>query len=113
MELVLSVYGERGVIELGFRESGAQIVLMRPGEPLQEIPLPEELQNELDPNLPFRQQMGRVLVEQSVGARLFVDAILGSADARPTFWDGYRTMQVIDAAIESSETGRRVSIADA
>jgi predicted dehydrogenase len=113
MELGLSAYGERGVIELAFRESGAQIVLMRPGEPPQEVPLPEELQNELDPNKPFRQQMGRVLAEQPVGARLFVDAILGSADARPSFIDGYKTMQVIDAAIESAESGRRVSIADA
>jgi len=39
MELDLSVYGERGVIELAFRASGAQIVLMRPGEPPQEVPL--------------------------------------------------------------------------
>jgi predicted dehydrogenase len=112
MELVLSVYGERGVIELAFRGSGARTVLMRPGEPPQEVPLPDELKSELDPNLPFRRRMQQVLLEQPVGVRLFIDAILGAADARPTFWDGYRTMQVIDAAVESAESGRRVSIVD-
>jgi predicted dehydrogenase len=62
--------------------------------------------------MPFRQQMRRVLVEQPVGDRLFIDAILGTADARPSFIDGYKTMQVIDAAIESAESGHRVSIVD-
>ena len=113
MELGLSVYGERGVIELAFRASGAQIVLMRPGKPPQEVPLPDELESELDPDQPFRRRMQQVLLEQPVGNRLFIDAILGSADARPSFWDGYKTMQVIDAAIESAETGCRVSIAEA
>lgn len=45
-----------------------------------------------------------------VGPRLFVRSILGDATPEPTFDDGYRVQQVIQAAVDSDATGRRVSI---
>ena len=83
---------------------------MRPGESPQEVPLPDEPTSELDPSKSFRQQMGRVLVEQPVGNRLFVDAILEDLPAAPSFYDGWKAQQVIDAAIESHRSGTRVSV---
>lgn len=44
------------------------------------------------------------------GPRLFVRSILGDAAAAPTFDDGYRVQQVIQAAVDSNATGCRVSI---
>ena len=48
--------------------------------------------------------------EQAIGARLFVDCILDDQMPEPNLLDGYKTQQVIDAAIESHNTGRRVAI---
>ena len=114
MEQGLSVHGEGGVLELAFRPfSGARITLMQPGEPSRELPLPTDLSNEFDGSKPFLEQGKQVFREQPVGDRLFIDAILGAAAAQPSFYDGYRAQQVVDAAIESAETGRRISLPDA
>jgi predicted dehydrogenase len=108
----LTVHGERGALELTSTSSGARIVLMRPGEPPREMPLPDDLANEFDADKPFTQQMLQVFAEQPVGDRLFIDAILGAARAEPSFYDGYKAVQVVDAAFESAETGRRITIPD-
>jgi predicted dehydrogenase len=109
----LSVYGERGVIELAVTwSSGARIVSMQPGEPPKELPLPDELAREFDQDKPFVRQTLQVFAEQSVGDRLFIDAILGAGNAQPSFRDGYRAQQVIDAAIASAESGRRITLGD-
>jgi predicted dehydrogenase len=40
----------------------------------------------------------------------FVRAIFRDRDIAPSFYDGLRCMQVIDAALESAETGRKVVV---
>jgi predicted dehydrogenase len=108
----LSVHGTQGALELVPTSSGEQIVLMRPGEPPREMPLPDDLAGEFDADKPHRQQLLQVFAEQPVGDRLFIDAILGTASEWPTFYDGYKAQQVVDAAFESQETGRRITILD-
>jgi len=110
----LTVHGEQGVLELcQTMESGVQITWTRPGEPRSEISLPDELARQFDANRPFPAQIRQGLTEQSVGDRLFIDSILEGTGAQPSFYDGHKTQQVIDAAVESAGTGRRVSLADA
>jgi predicted dehydrogenase len=109
----LSVYGEQGIIELTVTwSSGARIVLIQPGQPPKALPLPDELASEFDQDKSFVQQTLQVFFEQPVGDRLFIDAILGAGNAQPSFYDGYRAQQVIDAAIASAETGQRMSLQD-
>jgi predicted dehydrogenase len=50
--------------------------------------------------------------QQSAGCRSFIDAILGDQPATPTFFDGYKTQQVMDAAIEAHRAGHWVTIED-
>lgn len=45
-----------------------------------------------------------------VGPRLFVDAILNDRPLQPNFYDGYKSQQVIQAALESSKTGHAINI---
>ena len=45
-----------------------------------------------------------------IGPRLFVQSILGQAVQAPTFDDGYRIQQIMDAAIESDSKGVRITI---
>ena len=45
-----------------------------------------------------------------LGPRLFVDAILNDQPLQPNFYDGYKSQQVIQAALESDETGKAIHI---
>ncbi len=48
--------------------------------------------------------------QQSVGPRQFVDCILEDKPISPGLYEGYKVQQIIDAALESHESGRRVVI---
>jgi predicted dehydrogenase len=50
--------------------------------------------------------------ENPIGARLFVDGILDDKNLSPSLKEGYKVQQVIDAVIQSHETGCKVMIAD-
>jgi predicted dehydrogenase len=45
-----------------------------------------------------------------LGPRLFVDAILNNQQHQPNFYDGYKAQQVIQAALESTKTGKSINI---
>jgi predicted dehydrogenase len=47
---------------------------------------------------------------QSAGDRLFIDAILEDKPFAPSFYDGWKVQQVIDAAIQSHRDGRWVTV---
>jgi len=47
---------------------------------------------------------------QSLGPRLFIDSILANQPVSPSFYDGMRTQQVIDAAIESHRSGQWITL---
>jgi predicted dehydrogenase len=53
-----------------------------------------------------------VFYTQSVGDRLFIDAILEGRQVSPSFYDGLKVQEVIDAAIVSDREGRWVTVAD-
>jgi len=48
--------------------------------------------------------------KNSVGTRLFIDAILEDRPVEPNFYDGFKAQQVIDAALASHEGGCAVKI---
>jgi len=43
---------------------------------------------------------------QSVGDRLFIDAILADHSTEPSFYDGWKAQQVVDAALVSQREGQ-------
>lgn len=45
-----------------------------------------------------------------LGPNLFVDAILDNQPLQPDFYDAYKVQQVIQAALESSKTGKAIYI---
>jgi predicted dehydrogenase len=51
-------------------------------------------------------------IDKPIGARLFVDSILDDKLASPNLKEGYKVQQIIDAVIQSAETGCRVMIED-
>jgi len=53
-----------------------------------------------------------VLFTNPVGPREFVDAIAGDVPIGPTFYDGFKTQEVVDAAFVSHERGSWVRIGE-
>jgi len=52
----------------------------------------------------------QVFASQSVGDRAFIDAIVDDLPLSPSFYDGWKAQQVIDAAIESHRKGCWVAV---
>lgn len=79
---------------------------VRKGEDhFQTLSLPDDLWGGADPNSPFD-----TFHKQSIGDRLFIDSILENRPIQPSFYDGLKAQEVIDAALKSHETGQWVTL---
>lgn len=110
MQMQVKLYGENGSIEVNFPTSGidwrAGIRGARNHEKtLHELKIPEKYWDGANSVEPFG-----IFTRQSVGCRLFIDSILENRPVSPTFYDGYKVQQVIEAAIEAHRSGRSVTI---
>ena len=109
MEKRLTLYGSAGTLEL--HEIGQQYTLWgaRDGEAsFQKLDVPATLWGDVDPARHIE-----VFIKHSAGARHFIDCIVAGQPASPSFYDGARAQEVIDAALVSQREGRVVSILDA
>jgi predicted dehydrogenase len=100
------LHGEEGTLEVNFTFAGAEIRGVHGGEKqFRSLTIPDELWGDVD-----RNNLLDPFLKQSIGTRLFIDAIIEDRPAVPTFYDGYQAQVVIDAAIESQERGQWVTI---
>jgi predicted dehydrogenase len=87
--------------------AGAKILGSRHDEEVfEQLAIPDELLSGLetgDPMEPF--------VKKAAGPRLFIDAIMEDRPVSPSFYDGYKVQEVIEAALESDSSGCWVSLA--
>ena len=116
MEQQIVLHGDAGTLEVDLHlegpSSGATIRGARRGDPsFRTLPIPTELWGGVDSTTPFMTHCFELFATQSVGPRLFVDSILANQPVSPSFYDGMRAQQVIDAAIESHQSGRWVALA--
>ena len=74
------------------------------GSERKELPMPERLR-------PFVDDRDQRLLAFRLMVRAFLEGVRTGTSPAPNFDDGYRVQQVLDAGVESQETGRRVSIA--
>lgn len=118
LEQRLTLHGEAGTLEaetalpfplVHWRLQGARAA----DAAFADLPLPADLAGQLDPALPPAERLWAMFRTQPVGDRAFVDAIRSGRPAAPSFYDGWKAQQVIDAALEASRTGRWVTITDA
>jgi len=106
------VNGEAGRVEVdwwwGTPNGGGQVIMrgVQKGETeFQPLPIPEEILEGVAPNDIFG-----VFQKHLVGPRLFVDAILRDYQPEPGFDVGVNVQKVLNAALESHQTGQRVYI---
>jgi predicted dehydrogenase len=100
------IFGEEGTLELkNSTLGGGEIRGIRRGEKdFHVIEIPHELWGANEANVPFD------IFKMSTADAAFIDAILSDRIVEPTFLDGYKVQQVIDAAIQSDQQGRWVTI---
>ena len=67
--------------------------------------VPEELWDGVNRTGPFIDQLFDLFKKQSVGNRLFIDAILEDRPIDATFYDSWKAQQVINAALASHAQG--------
>jgi predicted dehydrogenase len=100
----VGLYGEAGTLEADMHRPetlrGAQ-----PGAEPQALPIPDRIWGAADREDPLS-----ALFENSAGPRLFVGAVADGLPAGPTFYDGLKTQEVVDAALESHERGEWVRL---
>lgn len=100
------LHGEKGTLEAGLALGTMEIRGVREGETVfAPLPIPKRLQSRADPDNPFS-----VFTHLPVGDRLFIDSILHDRAVSPDFADGARAQEVIAAAIESAQSGRRIPV---
>lgn len=115
MQQQIILHGEAGTLEINLPfegpNQGATIRGARRGEKaFRTFPIPTEFWGNVDSTTPFATHLLELFAKQPVGARLFIDSILEDRPVSPNFQDGFKVQQVLDAAIASHQTGRRVQI---
>jgi predicted dehydrogenase len=106
----VEVYGSEGTLVLpqtGVNPPSHGTVLgaKKGEEKLRELAVPERLQ-------PFQDERDDRLMPFRLQVRDFLAGIEGGNSPAPSFYDGWRNQQVLDAVRESARTGRRVTIAN-
>lgn len=108
-EQSIILYGESGTLETRFYLGKPRYFVRGAStqdEAFSELAIPQSfLDGVSESNILFG-----AFFKQSVGCRLFIDCVLDGQTAEPNLYDGYKTQQVIDAAIQSHYTGRRITI---
>lgn len=106
-----ALYGEAGSLELDFTFASPELRGLRHGEAQwHTLEVPDALWHGVNREGPFIDQIRDVFAKQSVGNRLFIDAITEDRPVDSTFYHGWKVQQVIDAAIASHEQGRWIAV---
>lgn len=114
MEIHVRLEGESGRLEIdipfGGQDAAPVIRGVRHGEkPFQVIAISDAPEDAIYAK-PVVEYAGDLYSQQPVGVRLFVDAIHERRAVSPSFYDGWKAQQVVDAALKSHETGCWVSV---
>jgi predicted dehydrogenase len=112
MQQQVKLYGEAGSLEInilyGGAEAGAVIHVARnQDDQFRMLEVPASYWGEVSRSEPFD-----VFTKQSAGTRSFIDAILANSPVTPTFYDGYKAQQVVEAALVSHKSGNWVTTRD-
>ncbi len=84
----------------------AQIIGYRNGDDkTQVLEIPDSIYGDADKGDAFG-----VFKHNSVGTRLFIDSILNDRPIEPSFEQGYRVQRVIEAAMQSHQENRKISL---
>jgi predicted dehydrogenase len=109
------LHGEAGTLEVDYALMGPQAGTVIRGarhdaDHFETLPDPDELWGDVDRSDFLSSLFSGVFLNQSIGDRLFIDAILEGRQPSPSFVDGLKAQEVMDAAVASHDTGTWVSL---
>ncbi len=112
MQQQVKLYGEAGTLEIdvpyGGPEAGAVIRATRSDDQqFQTLEIPVEYLTDIS-----QSDSWEVFFKQSAGCRAFIDAILKNHLVSPSFYDGYKAQQVMQAAMNSNRLAKWITIED-
>jgi predicted dehydrogenase len=100
------LHGEEGTLEIDLNFTSAEIRGARYDEErIGTLPVPDGLWGDAD-----RSDLFALLFANSAATQQFIDAIAEDRIVAPTFYDGWKVQEVIDAALESHQSGCWVSM---
>ena len=107
LEHAIVLHGEAGSLTAGFGlfSTPPKIELASGDNGFQALAIPGDYLLGLDPAQPVGPQMQTLFSQPATGGRSFIDAILTGQTVAPSFYEGWQTQRVIDAAIASHKTG--------
>ena len=113
-EKTVVLHGDAGTLRVDEVQFGTEAGVVIRGarhdcDRFQTLSVPEELLGDFDPT-DLWSVIPAVFAKRSVGDRQFIDAIVEDRPAVPSFHDGLKAQEVIDAAIKSHEQGVWVSL---
>jgi predicted dehydrogenase len=105
MDQRIALHGESGTLEVRATFTKAEILGARIGEKeFHPLPIPDRIMERVDKVNPFHVR------SQFTGDYVFINSILQDRPISPSFYDGLRAQEVIDAAKESHEKSCWVSL---
>ena len=112
LEHAVVLHGEAGslTVTFGLFTAPPKLQLAAGDNSFQELALPDDYLLGLDPAQPVGPQMGALLSQPGMGSRSFVDAILAGQTVAPSFYEGWQTQRVIDAALTAHASGRWMEV---
>ena len=111
------LHGEGGTLEVdvALTGTGAGVVIRgarHDHDRFETLPVPDDLWGDVDRADFLSALVPGVFLKQSIGDRLFIDAILEDRQVSPSFYDGLKAQEVLDAATESHRSGSWVSLSN-
>jgi predicted dehydrogenase len=92
-------------------QQGAQLSAVRGGDqPVEHLPVPERLWCGVPITATYIERFTRLLQTAPVADRLFIDSILSGSLPQPNLFDGWKTQQVVDAALAANASGQWVAV---
>lgn len=112
LECQVVLYGEGGTLEVDLHLDGGYVIRgTRSAEKqINRLTIPDEIMQGVDQDSSLDVQFNRIYLEQAVGSRLFIDAILNDQPLSPSFYDGLQAQAVIEAALEADRRECWVSV---
>jgi predicted dehydrogenase len=109
------LHGEGGTLEVDVALTGTEAGAVLRGarhddERFETLSVPDDFWGDVDRSDFLSAIVPGPFLRQSIGNRLFIDAILEGRQASPSFADGLKAQEVVDAAIRSHEQGVWVSL---
>ncbi len=111
LEQHVALHGDAGSIVADFAMgSGSRLRVAKGTDPYEAVTIPAHFLAGVNASEPFITQFVPMFVHQPIGCRLFLNAILEQKPIVPSFYEGWKAVQVIDAAIASDESGQWVDV---